>query len=298
MLGPLVRTLRPAQWAKNVFVLAPLFLAQRLGDPQAVRTSAVAFVAFCLASSAVYIINDIRDRDEDSRHPLKKHRPIAAGQVSPMVAGALAAGLLAITAVLAWPLGTTFVLLTASYLVLNLLYSSGLKRIVILDVMILSVGFVLRVAGGAAAIRVEVSSWLFLSTIFLALFLAFSKRRHELVLLAEAASDQRRVLTQYSETFLDQMINVVTASCVISYALYATDPETVAKIGTKNLVLTVPLVLFGIFRYLYLVYQQTDDRSPTEVLLHDVPFLVNVVLWGLAVLWIVYGGGGAFSTLE
>jgi 4-hydroxybenzoate polyprenyltransferase len=298
MLGALARTLRPAQWPKNVFVLAPLFLAQKLGEPAAVRASVVAFVAFCLASSAVYIINDIRDRDEDSRHPLKKHRPIASGDLSPVLAAALAVVLLVATAALARPLGSTFALLVGVYVALNLLYSSGLKRVVILDVMILSVGFVLRVAGGAAAIRVEVSSWLFLCTIFLALFLAFSKRRHELVLLREAASDQRHVLIQYSQTFLDQMINVVTASCVISYALYATDPATVAKVGTNNLVLTVPLVLFGIFRYLYLVYQKTDDRSPTEVLLRDAPFLVNVVLWGLAVLWIVYGGGGAFSTLE
>ncbi len=298
MSGALFRTLRPAQWPKNVFVLAPLFLAQKLGEPAAVKASAIAFVAFCLASSAIYIINDIRDRDEDGRHPLKRHRPIASGAVGVGTASAVAAVLLVAVGALAWPLGATFTGLVGGYVAINFLYSSGLKRIVILDVMILSLGFVLRVAGGAAAIRVEVSSWLFLSTIFLALFLAFSKRRHELVLLKDSARDQRRVLSQYNETFLDQMINVVTASCVISYALYATDPATVAKIGTNNLVLTVPMVLFGIFRYLYLVYQHSDDRSPTEVLLSDVPFLVNVVIWGLAVLWIVYGGGGSFSTLE
>ena len=297
MPGALFRTLRPAQWPKNVFVLAPLFLAQKLGEPEALRAAAIAFVAFCLASSAVYIINDIRDRDEDRRHPLKSRRPIASGELGITSAGVAGILLLLVAGSLAWSLGVTFAGLLGFYLLINLLYSTGLKRIVILDVMILSLGFVLRVAGGAAAIRVEVSSWLFLCTIFLALFLAFSKRRHELVLLDDGAAGQRQVLGQYNKTFLDQMINVVTASCVISYALYATDAETVAKIGTKNLVLTVPMVLFGVFRYLYLVYQHTDDRSPTEVLLHDVPFLVNVVLWGLAVLWIVYGGGASFSTL-
>lgn len=298
MLSALIRTLRPAQWSKNVFVLAPLFLAQKLGEPDAVKRSLIAFAAFCLASSAVYIINDIRDREEDRRHPVKRRRPLAAGELGVGVAGAAALALIIGAAALSRPLGTPFLAILSAYLVLNLLYSTWLKRVVILDVMILSLGFVLRVAGGAAAIRVEVSGWLFLSTIFLALFLAFSKRRHELVLLDEAASDQRQVLTQYNKTFLDQMINVVTASTVISYSLYATAPETVDKIGTNNLALTVPLVLFGIFRYQYLMYQGTDDRSPTDALLRDVPFLVNVIVWGVMVLWIVYGGGGSFSSLE
>jgi 4-hydroxybenzoate polyprenyltransferase len=298
MLRALLRTLRPTQWSKNVFVLAPLFLAQKLGEPEAVRLAAVAFAAFCLTSSVVYIINDLRDRAEDRRHPLKRRRPIAAGEIGVATAVGLAAVLLAAAAALVRLLPAPFLPLIGGYLLLNLLYSLRLKQVVILDVMLVAVGFVLRVAGGAAAIRVEVSDWLFLSTIFLALFLAFSKRRHELVLLEDVAAHQRQVLTHYSPTFLDQMINVVTASTVISYSLYATAPETVEKIGTNNLALTVPLVLFGIFRYLYLMYQRADDRSPTDALLGDVPFLLNVLAWGALVLWIVYGGGGSFSTLE
>ena len=174
------------------------------------------------------------------------------------------------------------------YASLNVLYSAGLKHVVILDVMIVALGFVLRVLAGGFAVGVELSSWLLLCTIFLALFLAFSKRRHELVLLAEDAAGQRRVLADYSPAFLDQMINVVTAASVVSYALYAVSPETAARHHSEWLVYTVPLVLFGIFRYLYLIYQAPGRRNPTEAILTDLPFLVNLALWGLAVLWIVY----------
>ena len=298
MLSALIRSLRPTQWSKNVFVLAPLFLAQRLGDPVAVRLSLIAFAAFCMASSAVYIINDIRDREEDRHHPAKRLRPIAAGELGVATAGGAALALVLGAGALGAVAGPQVLLILATYLALNLLYSTWLKRVVIVDVMIVAVGFVLRVAGGAVAIRVEVSGWLFLSTIFLALFLAFSKRRHELLLLDDDAVDQRSVLAQYSEAFLDQMINVVTASTVVAYSLYATAPVTVEKIGTSNLALTVPLVLFGIFRYLYIMYQGGDERSPTDALLRDVPFLLNVVAWGAMVLWIVYGSGGHFSLHE
>src|SRR5436305_12334669 len=172
---------------------------------------------------------------------------------------------------------------------MNVLYTAGLKHVVILDVMTISAGFVLRVLAGAAATGVQVSSWLLLCTIFLSLFLAFSKRRHEITLLAEGATSQRRVLDHYSVAFLDQMINVVTASAVVSYALYAVAPETVEKYHTQHLVYTLPMVLFGIFRYLYLMYQQPgEERNPTEAILGDPPFLINIVLWGLAVVVIVY----------
>lgn len=298
MLGALVRSLRPAQWSKNAFVLAPLFLAQKLGERDAVLESLSAFAAFCLASSAIYIINDIRDREEDRRHPLKRRRPIASGELPLGIAGLSALTGASLAAWASLELGGLFHAILAGYVVINLLYSLGLKQVVILDVMLVALGFVLRVAGGAAAIRVELSQWLFLCTIFLALFLVFSKRRHELLLLDSKAPAQRSVLSHYSPAFLDQMINVVTASIVVSYALYATAPETVEKVGTNNLTLTVPLVLFGIFRYLYLVYQRPEEQSPTDALLHDAPFLVNVVLWGVMVLWVVYGGGAGFSTLE
>lgn len=290
MIGPLIRLMRPAHWAKNVFVLAPLVFAQKLTEPQSVRHGLMAFAAFCLASSAVYVFNDIRDRFEDRRHPLKRHRPIAAGLVSVPVAVVLGLLLSLLGLSMATFLGWGFLTVLAIYLVLNQLYSAGLKHTVILDVMIVSLGFVLRVLGGGVAVRVEISAWLLLCTFFIALFLAFSKRRHELVLLAEDASGQRPVLSHYSPAFLDQMINVVTASTVVAYAMYAIAPETTEKFHTVYLIYTIPMVLFGIFRYLFLIYQRHTGRNPTEAILRDPPFLVNMVVWGLAVVWIIYYG--------
>ncbi len=288
MIAALLRSMRPTQWPKNVFVLAPLVFGHLLGDRAAIARALLALVAFCLASSGVYLGNDIRDRNEDRQHPLKRHRPLAAGTL-PVPVAAVALVVLAAAALgLAWSLGPGVALLLGVYIVLNALYTGGLKHVVILDVMILSAGFVLRVLAGAAATAVQVSSWLLLCTIFLSLFLGFSKRRHEITLLAEGAASQRRVLHHYSEAFLDQMINVVTASAVVSYALYAVAPETVEKYHTQHLVYTLPMVLFGIFRYLYLMYQQPGERNPTEAILGDPPFLINMVLWGLAVVVIVY----------
>jgi 4-hydroxybenzoate polyprenyltransferase len=277
------------QWAKNLFVLAPLVFGRGLEDRGAVTAALLAFLAFCAASSAVYLFNDIRDREEDRRHPVKRTRPLAAGTLALPVAvvalALLAAGALAA----ALAVGGRLVPVLAGYLLLNLAYTLWLKHQVILDVMAISLGFVLRVLGGAAAAAVEVSSWLILCTIFLALFLAFSKRRHELTLLAGSAPEQRRVLDEYSPAFLDQMINVVTASSVVAYALYAVAPETEQKYHSRYLVYTIPLVLFGIFRYLYLIYQSPGRRNPTEAILGDPPFLINLALWGGAVVWIVYG---------
>lgn len=287
---PLLRSLRPAQWAKNAFVLAPLVFARRLTDPEALAAALLAFAAFCCAASAVYLVNDIRDREADRRHPLKKHRPLAAGTLGVPLAAATAAVLAALALAAALRLGPAFGGLLGAYLVLNALYSWRLKHLVILDVMAIALGFLLRVLAGGAAIEVQVSSWLLLCTMFLSLFLAFSKRRHELILMAGEAADQRRVLSHYSPAFLDQMINVVTASSVIAYALYAVAPETVEKFHTDKLVYTLPMVLFGIFRYLYLIYQRPGEKNPTEAILTDPPFLLNVVVWGLAVVWVVYGG--------
>jgi 4-hydroxybenzoate polyprenyltransferase len=274
-----------------MFVLAALVFGRQLSDRTAVVHALLALLAFCCASSTVYLINDLRDREEDRRHPLKRLRPIAAGTLS-VPAAVAAAVLLAVAALaLGVDLGVPFLLVLVGYLILNILYTTWLKHMVILDVMSISLGFVLRVVAGAQATHVEVSRWLFLCTIFLALFLAFSKRRHEITLLAGAAAEQRRVLDHYSPAFLDQMINVVTASSVVAYALYCVAPETVEKYHTQDLIYTIPLVLYGIFRYLYLMYQSPGERNPTEAILRDPPFLINMVLWGLAVLWIVYSGG-------
>jgi 4-hydroxybenzoate polyprenyltransferase len=291
VIRPLLVSLRPVQWAKNLFVLAPLVFGHLLGDPVAVGRAALALVAFCCAASAIYLVNDIRDREEDRNHPLKRLRPLAAGTLGVPAAAAAAAGLGAAALAISVLLGRGFLIVLGAYLVLNFLYTHWFKHMVILDVMSISLGFVLRVVAGAQATHVEVSRWLFLCTIFLALFLAFSKRRHEITLLAGAASGQRKVLDHYSPAFLDQMINVVTASSVVAYALYSVAPETVAKYNTQDLVYTIPLVLYGIFRYLYLMYQNPGERNPTEAILRDPPFLINMVLWGLTVIWIVYLGG-------
>ena len=289
MLSALFRSLRPAQWVKNLFVLVPLVFAHRLDRFDLALRSASAFVAFCAAASAIYLLNDLRDREADRLHPVKRLRPIAAGRLGggpALVASlALAAGAL----VLAWTLGPGFSICLGIYLALNILYSLGLKRIVILDVMTIAFGFVLRVEAGALAIAVEVSSWLLLCTIFVALFLGFAKRRHELALQPTADSGTRAVLEHYNLTFVDQMINVVTASTVVSYALYTVDPATAVRLGTRHLVATVPLALFGIFRFLFLLYQKTDSASPTDAILHDPPFLVNLALWGVTVLALIYG---------
>ena len=280
--------MRPRQWTKNVFVLAPLVFSQSLTDPRALARAGLAFVAFCMAASAVYLFNDLRDREEDRRHPLKKLRAIASGRVPPATAGTaaavLAVGALACAAVLGAPVAA----IVAVYLTLNALYSSGLKAVAILDVLVLSLGFVLRVLGGGEAIGVAVSAWLLLCTIFVSLLLAVAKRRHELILLADGASDQRRVLDHYSPLLLDQMINVVTAGSVLAYALYSISPETVERFQTRYLVYTIPFVLFGIFRFLYLVYQSTSDLNPTESMLKDAPFLINLALWAATVTSIIY----------
>ena len=289
MVGPLLKSLRPVQWVKNVFVLAPIVFAERLADPALLGSAILAFATFCLAASCIYLVNDLGDREDDRLHPLKRHRPIAAGKLPVPAAWTAAAVLAAVTLGVSLYLGTGFLIILAVYLAVNVAYSRGLKRVVILDVMVVSAGYVFRVMAGAAAIKVEVSPWLLLCTVFLALLLILSKRRHELLLLAGDAGEHRAVLHHYSATFLDQMINVVTASSVVCFALYAMDEDTVARFGSDRLIYTLPLVIFGIFRYLYLIYQKQERRNPTEALMRDVPFVVNIFLWVLAVLWIVYG---------
>lgn len=288
MIGPLFRALRPVQWVKNVFVLAPLVFAEHLLEPALLLRAGISFLAFCFAASSIYLVNDLRDREEDRRHPLKKNRPIASGALAVPVAVGASIALAAAAIAASLYLGYQFTVYLAVYLAINLLYSSVLKKMVILDVMAVSSGYVLRVMAGAAAIDVEVSKWLLLCSIFLALFLIFSKRRHEIVLLGEGAAGHRAVLGLYSAAFLDQMINVVTASTVVSYALYAVDDHTVERFGSDALLYTLPLVLYGIFRYLYLIYQRNDIQDPTVALLKDPALIVNVLLWGAAVLVVVY----------
>ena len=273
---------------KNLFVLVPLVFAHRLDQPSLAWRAAAAFAAFCLAASAVYLFNDLRDRKADRLHPVKRLRPLAAGALSPRLAAATAVGLALVALGLALRLGPGFALCLGLYLALNVLYSLGLKRIVILDVMTIALGFVLRVEAGALAIAVEVSNWLLLCTIFVSLFLGFAKRRHEIALQMGAAADTREVLEHYNLTFIDQLINVVTASTIVAYALYTVDSATAARLGTPYLVATVPMALFGIFRFLFLLYQKADIASPTDALLRDLPFVVNLALWCATVLALIY----------
>src|SRR4029079_14869925 len=239
-------------------------------------------------SGAVYLVNDVADRERDAYQPVKARRPIASGALSPSTA-LMAAGIRSVVClVVAFQLKLQFGLVAAGYLALQLLYSGPLKHIVIIDVLAIAIGFVLRVVAGAVVIDVPASHWLLICTILLALFLALSKRRHELVLLADGAGGPRRILQEYSPYLLDQMIGVVTASTLMAYIFYATSPETAEKFGTSLLGLTIPFPLYGIFRYLYLVHQKEGGGSPSEMLLNDRPLLACVGLWGLAVAIIIY----------
>ena len=284
----LLASLRPHQWTKNLIIFAPLALTRNLFDPASAIRSLAAFVLFCGLSGTIYLINDLVDVERDRLHPRKRHRPIASGQLSTALAltAALVLGVGCLS--LSLVLGLAFALAALVYLVLNLLYSFWLKEVLILDAISVSLCFVIRAVAGALAIPVEVSDWLPILTILLALFLTLCKRRHELTSLNENASEHRRILSEYSPYLLDQMIAVVTASCVTAYAFYTTAPETIQKLGTSRLSWTLPFVLYGIFRYLYLVHRKEQGGSPTDVLLTDRPLLVDVFLWGLTIIAIVY----------
>lgn len=286
-VGALWAALRPRHWFKNVFVLAALVFSGLLGEPEADLRALAAFVVFCAIASAVYLVNDVADRESDRLHPVKRTRPVAAGELSVPAAYA-AAGVFALGALIgAAALGAPFAALAGAYLVQNLLYSFALKRVVILDVMLVAAGFLLRAWAGAVVIGVEMSHWLILCTGLLALFLGFVKRRQEIALL-RGETAQRPILREYSLPFLDQMIAVVTASTVLAYTLYAFSPEVERKLHTRYLGLTIPFVMFGIFRYLYLVHVRGEGENPTQAVTRDVPLLVNVLLWAGTVVLALY----------
>ena len=281
-------SLRPEQWTKNLLVFAGALFGRRLLDADAVGIATATFAIFCALSGAVYLFNDVADREADRAHPLKSGRPIASGRLSTRVA-LLAAGLLAAAA-----LGAAFVIrpalaaVSAAYLLLLVLYSVALKHIVIVDVLTISGGFVLRAVAGAVAVAVPIGHWLLVCTTLLALFLALSKRRHELTLLTDGAVGHRRILEEYTAYLLDQMVSVVTASTLVAYVSYATSAETAERLGTDRLGLTIPFVLYGIFRYLYLVHRKSGGGSPAAMLVTDRPLLACVALWTLCVIVILY----------
>jgi 4-hydroxybenzoate polyprenyltransferase len=287
-LRALITALRPSHWVKNVLVLAPILFSQNLFHGGAVVKGILAFGAFCLVSSSCYLLNDLRDLQQDRLHPFKRHRPLASGKLKTPMALFAAFAFLIPGLAGGFLLGRGFGIVLLSYLLISLAYTFALKHVVILDVFANASGFLLRAVAGAFLIGVEMSSWLLVCTTLLSLFLGFSKRRSELLLLKEGAGDHRQVLEEYNPRFLDMMIGIVTASTVTSYALYTVSEETIQKFGTRNLLLTFPFVLYGIFRYLYLVYHKDLGGDPIETALTDVAMIVNLLLWAIATVLVLY----------
>ena len=287
-----VRSLRPQQWTKNLLVFAGLGFSGRLLERDAWPPALAAFLIFCGLSGAVYLINDVLDRAADTEHPIKRLRPVASGALSPALALSVAAVLGIACLAGAAAVNRGLAMTGGAYVALLLAYSIALKHYVIIDVLTLSGGFVLRANAGAVAIGVPISHWLLVCTTLLALFLGLSKRRHELTLLADGAGGHRPILQEYSPYLLDQMISVVTASTLIAYSVYTISSETAARLGSDRLGLTIPFVLYGIFRYLYLVHQRRGGGNPSDLLLTDRPLLVCVALWVGAVVTVLYTGLG------
>ncbi len=289
MAGAILVAMRPGQWVKNLVLLAPLVFALKATDPASAVRALLALAAFCLLASAAYLANDLADRERDRLHPEKRRRPVAAGELSPGVAAgaSLAFGTagLALSAVLGGP----FLACAAGYLVLQGLYSAVLKRVAVLDVFAIAAGFVVRVVAGAVVIDVPISNWLYLCTLLLALFLALEKRRAELVLLGGGAAEHRGILASYTVPLLDQLVSIVAGTTVLAYALYTLAPDTVQKFGTDRLKLTIPFVLFGIFRYLYLVHREGEGGQPERVLFQDRATQVNLLAYVGVVAWAIYG---------
>jgi 4-hydroxybenzoate polyprenyltransferase len=287
--GAYIRLIRPKHWVKNLFVFAALIFARELFHPGPLFEALKAFVVFCLSASAIYIINDVADADADRAHPEKRHRPIASGAVPVNRALTLATLLLAASALIVSGMNHLFIIAIFIYLLMNLAYSFRLKQVVLLDVFIVAAGFMLRVLGGAYAINVTVSSWLVLCSLFISLFLGFAKRKSELQRAEpDAVAEHRPVLAMYSSAVLDQMLTIAAAGAVISYALYTVAPRTVEIFHTEKLIYTTVFVIFGVFRYLHLIYTSPDVENPTNAVTRDIPIIVTVLLWIASCVAIIY----------
>lgn len=293
-LVALIQELRPKQWTKNLLLFAGLVFSRHLEELDRFARATAAFVLFCILSGVVYLVNDLADLEADRQHPQKRFRPLAAGLLPVPAAMAAALGLLALGLAGSFALNARFGTLATAYFLLMVAYSFALKHVVILDILIVAVGFVMRAVGGVWAIehpgeRIIITPWFVTCVLFLALFIAICKRRHELVLLSDSATDHRPVLDDYSHALLDQMVSVATTATVLSYALYVTlgvRPETVRH--HEAMIFTVPFVLYGIFRYLFLVYKRQEGGSPELLLLKDIPLILNIVLWLIAMYAIFY----------
>jgi 4-hydroxybenzoate polyprenyltransferase len=287
-LKGLLLSLRPKQWVKNGALFAPLLFSKNLLNVSLFLKTLEAFIFFSLLTGSIYIFNDLKDIPEDRLHPVKRKRPLASGMIQPGLAGLFACSIMVLSFIGGWGISLPFLGVLSGYLALQMLYTFFLKHMVILDIFSIAAGFVLRVFAGGLAIGVQLSHWLIICTILLSLFLAMAKRRHELVFLKEGAVGHRQILKEYSPYLLDQMMGVVTATTVMSYALYTISEETIAKFNTPNLIYTFPFVLYGIFRYLYLVHQKVEGGRPEETLLTDRPLLLTVLGWTVTVLIVLY----------
>jgi 4-hydroxybenzoate polyprenyltransferase len=287
MLLALLKTMRPRQWPKNAFVLAALVFDRQLGHIPALIKSLAGLIIFCLISSTVYIINDLADVEADRLHPTKRNRPIASGKLSVSVAIIATVIILVICLPAAFLLSEEFAVVVLVYFLINVAYSKVLKHVPLIDVLIIAAGFVLRVAAGVSLIEVErFSPWLYVVTTLFALYVGFGKRRAELTLLADGANAHRRVLEGYSIPFLDQMITIVSSTTIIAYSLYT---FSAPNLPTNHvMMLTIPFVLYGIFRYLYLIQIKNEGGAPEELLLTDRPLQLTIFLWGIAILLVFY----------
>ena len=279
--------MRPRQWSKNVFVLAAVVFDKKLLNPEAVGKSLAGMVLFCLLSSSVYLINDILDAEADRNHPQKRNRPIASGKLPVPVAAAAAVGIILITLPVSFLLSTLFGWIALIYFLVNLAYSTRLKHIPLIDVLIIAAGFVLRVAAGVSLIEVErFSPWLYVVTTLLALYIGFGKRRAELTLLQNDANNHRRVLDGYNLALLDQLITIVSGTTIVAYSLYTFSAPNLPD--NHSMMLTIPFVIYGIFRYLYLIQVEQAGGAPEDIVLTDRPLQAAILLWGLSVLFVFY----------
>lgn len=289
MIKEYIKLIRIVQWIKNIFVFVPLIFSRHLFQSTYFYEAFLGFIAFSLTSSIVYIINDIFDKEADRKHEIKRNRPIASGKITVSKAVMTAFVLLIILLLLLFQLPLYFGLITLIYFLLNLVYTIKLKKVVILDIFSIAAGFMLRVTAGGYVIDVPISSWLILTTMFLSLFLAVLKRRSELELIdSEHKGEARKVLGEYSLNFLDQMATLASAGVVIFYALYTVSPRTIAIFGTENLIYTTPFILYGVFRYMYLVMRDKTGEYTTEIILKDLSMVINAFLYAIFIILIVY----------
>ncbi|HED08438.1 MAG TPA: decaprenyl-phosphate phosphoribosyltransferase [Ignavibacteria bacterium] len=289
MLKNYFKLLRVPQWIKNFFVFVPLIFAKQLFNFQSLTEVLLGFTLFSFTASIVYIINDIIDADSDRQHPEKKNRPIASGKIKPSTGIITAFILLIITVVLSFGVNISFILLLAAYLVLNILYTFSFKHIVLLDIFSIAAGFVIRVIAGAVIINVEVSSWLILTTMFISLFLAIMKRRSELnYSIEEGSKVSRKVLSQYSKRYTEQIASIAASGVIICYALYTVSERTISIFHTDNLIYTLPFVAFGIFRYMYLVFIGKKGENTARLLTTDIQMIINLFLYIITTIYIIY----------